>query len=129
MAVAADFDFAPFGKEVDHFDADAVQPAGRFVGLLVEFSAELELVMTPSSVEMPRSGWVSTGMPRPSSETVIEPSTFTVTLDVVCMAGHGFVDRVVDGFVDQVVQAGTPGIADVHAGAFADVLQVGQIFI
>ena len=44
-------------------------------------------------------------MPRPSSATVTEPSTLIVTLTSCGVAGHGFVDRVVDDFVDQVVQA------------------------
>ena len=43
VAVAADFDLAPFGEEVHDLDADAVQAAGGLVGLLVELAAELEL--------------------------------------------------------------------------------------
>ena len=42
MAVAADFDFAPFGQKVHDFHADAVQSAGGFVGLLVELATELQ---------------------------------------------------------------------------------------
>ena len=34
LAVAADFDLAPFGEEVDGLDADAVQAAGGLVGPL-----------------------------------------------------------------------------------------------
>ena len=41
-AVAADFDLAPFGEEVHHGDADAVQTAGGLVGALLELAAELE---------------------------------------------------------------------------------------
>ena len=44
------------------------------------------------------------------------------------MAGHRLVDRVVDHLVDQVVQAADGGVADVHAGPFADVLQVAEVF-
>ena len=43
------------------------------------------------------------------------------------MAGHRFVDRVVDDFVHQVVQAAQAGIADVHARAFANMLEVAQM--
>ena len=42
VAVAADFDLAPFGEEVDDRDADAVQAAGGLVGAFVELAAELE---------------------------------------------------------------------------------------
>ena len=42
VAVAADFDLAPFGEEVDHRDADAVQAAGGLVGAFFELAAELE---------------------------------------------------------------------------------------
>ena len=42
VAVAADFDLAPFGEEVDDGDADAVQAAGGLVGALFELAAELE---------------------------------------------------------------------------------------
>ena len=71
--------------------------------------------------------WRSTGMPRPSSSTVTEPSLLIVTLTVRGVAGHRLVDRVVDDFVDQVVQAADGRVADVHAGPFADVLQIAEM--
>ncbi len=46
----------------------------------------------------------------------------------VSVAGHRFVDRVVDDFVHQVMQAAQAGIADVHTRTFADVLQIAQMF-
>ena len=42
VPVAADLDLAPFGEEVDHGDADAVQTAGGLVGPLLELAAELQ---------------------------------------------------------------------------------------
>src|SRR4249920_2606866 len=39
LTVALDFDFQSFRQRVDHGYADAVQPAGNFVGILVEFAA------------------------------------------------------------------------------------------
>ena len=42
VAVAADFDFAPFAEEVDDRDADAVQTAGGLVGAFFELAAEFE---------------------------------------------------------------------------------------
>ncbi len=41
-AVAADFDLAPFGEEVHHRDANAVQAAGGLVGAFLELAAEFE---------------------------------------------------------------------------------------
>ena len=127
MPVAADFDFAPFGKKVDHFHADAVQPAGGFVGLLVEFAAELE---HRHHALQRRDAEIGMDFDRDAAAIVGDRDRAVAVdgdVDIVGMAGHRFVDRVVDGFVDQVVQAAAAGVADVHAGAFADVLQVGQI--
>ena len=42
VALAADLDLAPFGEEVDHGDAHAVQAAGGLVGPLLELAAELQ---------------------------------------------------------------------------------------
>ena len=43
-----------------------------------------------------------------------------VTYDVLREARERLVDRVVDDFVNEVMQAADAGVADVHAGAFAD---------
>ncbi len=43
------------------------------------------------------------------------------------MAGHRFVDRVVDHFEDEVVEAAGGGVADVHARPLADVLEIGEM--
>ena len=128
VAVAADFDLAPFGEEVDDRDADAVQAAGGLVGPFAELAAELEDGHHAFERGNTQVGdGASTGMPRPSSSTVTEPSLLIVTEIVVGVAGHGLVDRVVDDFVDQVVQAAAGVIADVHARPFADVLQIGEV--
>ena len=47
-----------------------------------------------------------------------------LTMMVLRMAGHRFVDRIIDDFVDEVVQAARRGVADVHAGTFANVFYV-----
>ena len=47
--------------------------------------------------------------------------------DVVGEAGQGLVDGVIDHFVHQVVQAAAGVVADVHAEAFADVLEIGEM--
>ena len=43
LAVAPDGQLEPGGERVDHRDADAVQAARYFIGVLVEFSAGMEL--------------------------------------------------------------------------------------
>jgi len=47
--------------------------------------------------------------------------------DVLGIAGHGFVDRVVHDFVDQVVQPTAGDVADVHGGPLAHMLPIGQV--
>ena len=84
-------------------------------------------VITPCSVENPRSGCSSTGMPRPLSSTVTEPSLLIVTRISDGVAGHRFVDRVVDDFVHEVVEPSNRRIADIHARPFANVLQIAQM--
>ncbi len=128
MAVAADFDFAPFAEKVDDLHADAVQAARGFVGLLVELAAELE----PGHHAFER-GDAQVGMDFDrNAAAVVGHRDRAIDVDgdrhFVGVAGHGLVDRVVDGFIDHVVQAAQAGVADVHARPFADVLQVGQIF-
>ena len=89
VAVAADFDLAPFGEEIHHGDADAVQAAGGLVGALAELAAELEHghhAFERGDVAADFFGSCScrsTGMPRPSSSTVTEPSALIVTLTIV----------------------------------------------
>jgi hypothetical protein len=61
-------------------------------------------------------GWASTGMPRPLSRTVtLGPVLVQRDLDLVGVAVHGLVDRVVEDLPDEVVQPGRPVPADVHA--------------
>ena len=62
----------------------------------------------------------STGMPRPSSTTVMELSTWMVTSMRVRMSAERLVDGVVDDLIDQVMQAHLAGRADVHRRTQAD---------
>ena len=47
-------------------------------------------------------------------------------VDVLAKPGQGLIDAVVDQFVDEMMQALAAGIADVHAGALANVGGVAQ---
>ena len=84
------------------------------------------MVMTTSSADLPFSGWMSTGMPRPLSSTVTLLSAWMMTSMRVADARQRFVDRVIDHFIDQVVQRFEVGAAHVHAGAAADGFQAFQ---
>ena len=83
--------------------------------------------MITSAAETPSSSWMSTGMPRPLSGTVTEPSALQDDLDPVAIAGQRLVDRVVDDLEHHVVQAGAVvGVADVHARPLAHGLEASQ---
>ena len=80
-----------------------------------------------SAAETPSSLWMSTGMPRPLSRTVTEPSPLQHHVDAVAIAGQRLVDRVVDDLVDHVVQAGAVvGVADIHARPLAHGVEAAQ---
>ena len=128
VPLPADFHLAPFGKKVDDRHADAVQTARGLIRPLRELATEFQhrhhaLQRGETQVLM-----------------ILDRDTATVVLDrhravgvdrhadVLGVAGHGLVDRVVDHFVHQVVQTAQAGIADVHARPLAHVLEVAQMF-
>ena len=83
--------------------------------------------MMTSAAETPSSSWMSTGMPRPLSRTVTEPSAFSITSIAVAIAGQRLVDGVVDHLVDHVMQArAVVGVADIHARALAHGVEPAQ---
>jgi hypothetical protein len=70
---------------------------------------------------------MSVGMPRPLSVTVTDSSAWMVTGDAVAIARQRLVDRVVDDLENHVMKArAVIGVADVHAGPFADGLEALQ---
>ena len=128
VALAADLDLAPFGEEVDHGDAHAVQTAGGLIGALFELAAELQhghhaLERGEAQVGMLLDGDAAAVVLDRDRAVVVDRDR-----DLGGVAGHRLVDRVVDHFVDQVVQAADGGVGDVHARPLADVLQVAQVF-
>ena len=105
VPLAADFDLAPFGEEVDHGDADAVQAAGGLIGPLLELAAELQhghhaLERREAEVGMLFDGDAAAVVLDRDRAVVVDDDG-----DFAGEAGHRLVDRVVDDFVDQVVQA------------------------
>ena len=120
QAVAPDGDLEPSRERVDHGDADAVQAAGHLVGVLVEFSAGVQLGHDDlggghafALVDVGRD-----------AAAVVAHRAGTVGIerdhDFLGEAGESLVDRIVDDLVDHVMQAGAVvGVADIHARPLA----------
>ncbi len=71
---------------------------------------------------------MSTGMPRPLSDDGDAVVVMNRDVDLVAIAGHGFVDRIVDDFPDEMVQAKFAGGSDVHRGTFAHCFDAAEDF-
>jgi len=125
LLVAEDREIEPFGECVDHRHADAVQPARYLIGIVVGRILEL-----PARVELGHDHFgggdalfgVNAGR---DAATIIlyRDRAIGVERDVdpVAMPGERFVDRVVGNLEHHMVEArSVVGIADIHAGAFAD---------
>ena len=111
----------PGRQRVDDRDADAVQAAGNLVGILVEFSAGMQLghddLGRRHAFALVDVGRECRGRRR---ARCTEPSGLSVTVDRLGMAGERLVDGVVDDLVDHVMQAGAViGVADIHARPLA----------
>jgi hypothetical protein len=128
LIVAGDLDLEPFGDGVDALGADAVGAAGELVAALAVLAAGVEVGEHHLDGQgCLYCGWMSTGMPRPSSRMLMEPSTWMVDLDAGAMAGEVFVDGVVEDLGNAVVQGALIGAADVHAGLLAHGLEAFEL--
>ena len=120
LAVAPDGQLEPAGERVDHRDADAMQAARDFVGILVEFSAGVELGHDDlggghafALVDVGRN-----------AAAVVAHGARAVGIerydDFLGEADERFVDGVIDDLVDHVMQPrAVIGVADIHAGPLA----------
>ena len=120
LAVAPDRQLQPGRQRVDHRDADAVQAAGHLVGVLVEFSAGVELGHDDLGR---RDAFALVDVGRDAA-AVVAHGARAVGIerhhDLGGVAGQRLVDGVVDDLVDHVVQAGAViGVADIHARPLA----------
>ncbi len=113
-AIALDFQFEFIGKSVDHGYADAVKTAGNFVGFAVEFSAGVQHGKNDFSGGAFFGGVHVHGNAAPIVHNGDGIIGVHRDVDFVGVAGHGFVDGIVDDFPHQVVQAHFAGGADVH---------------
>ncbi len=118
--VAPDRELEPARQRIDDRHADAVQPAGHLVGILVELAAGMELGhhdlggRHPLAVHLGRN-----------AAAVVEHGARAVGIegdeDLLREAGEGLVDCVVDDLVDHVMEArAVVGVADIHARTLAD---------
>ena len=120
FAVAPDRELERARQRIDHRDADAVQAAGNLVGILVEFSAGVQLghddlggghAFTLVDVGGDAAAIVAHG----AGAVGIERDH-----DFLGEAGQRLVDGVVDDLVDHVMQArAVVGVADIHARPLA----------
>ena len=133
MPVAVDLDFAPLRQEIDHGHTHAVQTAGGLIRTLLELAAKFQdahHAFERGHLAAHFLGQLIVRLDRDPATIVLDRHrTIRVDgdVDVLGIAGHGFVDRVVHHFVDQVVQPPRRDVADVHGRAFAHVLPVGQV--
>ncbi len=125
--VAPDNEFQPFGKRVHDRDADAVQTARDFIGILVELAAGMQLGHDHFGSA---ATFCLVHVDRNTAAVIFHRYRAVLVdgdIDAVAMAGERFVDRVVEHFIDHVMETrAVIRVADIHAGAFAHGLQALQ---
>ena len=106
-----------------------MQATGNLVGILVEFTAGVQLGHDHFSR---RNAFLGVNIDRDTATVVLHRNRTVVVQDdqrAVTMPGEGLVDGIVDDFVDHVVQArAIIGIADVHARPLAYSVQPAKDF-
>src|SRR5690606_2738749 len=115
-----------FGVGVDDAGADAVEAAGDLVAAAAELAAGVEDGHDGFDGALAGLLLVIVGY---AAAVVVDRAPAVGAddnLDAVAVAGHRFVDGVVDEFFDEVVETGLIGRADVHAGAPADGFEAFQ---
>ena len=128
FAVAPDFQIEPVGERVHDGNADAVQAAGNFVGVAIEFSAGVQHGHHDFGGGLFFRGVHVHG----NAAAVVDHGDAVVVVhgdvDFVAIAGHGFVDGIVHHFPDEMVQAHFAGRADVHRRALAHGFEAAENF-
>ena len=120
LAVAPDRQLEPGRQRVHHRYADAVQAARDFVGVLIEFSAGMELGHDDLGGRHPFA-LMDVGR---DATAVVAHGAGAVRIEgddhLRGIAGQRLVDGVVDDLVHHVVEAGAVvGVADIHARPLA----------
>ena len=125
-AIPADFHIQRIGQRIHHGNADAVQPARNFVGLRIEFAASVQYRQHHF-----RGGTLLCGVHihRNSASVVLHSDAIVFVdrdVDLVAVARHRFVHRVVHYFPYEVVQTHLTRRADVHGGTQAHGFQSAE---
>src|SRR5258708_18906738 len=116
-AIALNFEFEKVGKSVDDRDTDAVETAGNFVGVAVEFSACVE-----NGKHNFGGGALFRGMHvNGNAAAVVEHGDGIVgvnrDVDFFGVTGHRFIYGVVNNFPDPAMKTHFAGPADLHSAA------------
>ena len=127
LGVAPDPQCQPARKRVDNGNTYAMQPARHFVGILIEFSAGVQL----GHDDLRRRDTLLAMNIRWNPAPVVGDRDRTVGIerhrDARSVAGQCLVDGVIDDFIDHVMEPGAiVGIADIHAWAFAHGIEAAQ---
>ena len=122
--LARHFDFQDLGQRVHHRTADAVQPAGRIVGLARKLAAGMQ--RSEDHLQRGQLGKFRVRIDGNAAPVVPhrqEIAGLERDLDKAGVAGNRFVHRIVEDFGGEVVQRRLVGAADIHAGPAAHRLQ------
>ncbi len=117
LSVAGDLQLEPIRERVNYGNADAVQAAGNFVGVAVEFSASME----HGEHNLGRRPLFGCMHVHGDAASVVDNGDGIIgvngDIDLIRETGHRFVHRIVHHFPHQVMQAQVAGRADVHRRA------------
>ena len=119
LSVAHDLEIEPVGERVDNRNADAMQTAGNFVCVGVEFSARVQHRHDDFG------GGLLLGRVHVhgNAAAIVEDSYGIVfvdgDVDLIAVAGESFVHGIVHNFPDKMVQSELARGTDVHRGALA----------
>ncbi len=123
LAVARHLDPHVGGERVDDGGADAMEPAGDFIGLAVELAAGVQVSHDGLEGRLTRTRVLVDRDAAPVVGDADAAVGHNHDVDAVAEAGHRLVDGVIDDLVDEVMQPALIGRSDVHAGAAADGLE------
>jgi len=127
IAAALDFQFQPGRQGVHHGNANPMQTARYFIGILVELPACMQL----GHDDLCRRNAFGRVQFGGDAATIIRHGDGSITiqgdLDDIAMTRQRLVNRIVDDFIDHMMQPGAViGVPDIHARPFAHGFQALQ---
>jgi len=129
VSFAPDAQFQPSRKRVNHRNANPVQTARNFVGIVVKLAARVQLghnnFRCGNTLFLVHTDRNTAAVVADGGRAVGIEDDF----GLIAIAGQRFVNRIVQHFVNHVMEAGAViGIADIHTRAFANRVQPAQNF-